>query len=267
MTHGNSSCKNDISVAVVPLDISFGDTNANLRAATESVKRLDGTHDIIVLPELFSTGYANNPGAMHELAETDNGITMDAVREMAVCSKAAVTGSMAASGSNGMCYNRAFFVEPDGHATFYDKRHLFSLSREGEIFGKGTETPPVIRFRGWNVALSVCYDLRFPAWMRNRAYAYDIMLLPANWPMARVYALEHLLIARAIENQAPIVCSNRGGRDDYGIYDGCSFAFDHMGMPAFQDSGTTATFSLESIRAARKRFPAANDADNFDFGL
>ena len=118
MTHGNSSCKNDISVAVVPLDISFGDTNANLRAATESVKRLDGTHDIIVLPELFSTGYANNPGAMHELAETDNGITMDAVREMAACSGAAVAGSMAASGSNGMCYNRAFFVEPDGHATF-----------------------------------------------------------------------------------------------------------------------------------------------------
>lgn len=252
-------------MATVPLDIAFGDRESNLAAAADAVGRIGTRSDIVVLPELFSTGYTNNADEMRALADEQEGPTLAAVRAMAAGCGCAVGGSYAARCSDGGIYNLAFFVTPDGHAEFYPKRHLFSMSSEGEVFSAGLQLPPVAEFRGWKISIAVCYDLRFPAWMRNRDYAYDIMLLPANWPVARVYALEHLLIARAIENQAPIVCANRGGSDAYGSYDGCSFAFDEMGRRAFEDGSTTAVFDLADIRRARTRFPAARDADSFIF--
>ncbi len=253
----------ELTVAALPVDIAFADREANLAAASDMAARLPHPVDIIVLPELFSTGYVNDPAAMRALAEPDDGPTMECVRHMARQHDCAVAGSFAA-GDAGSVYNRAFLVAPDGSTlAAYDKRHLFSMSRETEVFSHGNAPTPVAGWRGWRVALSVCYDLRFPAWMRNHGYAYDIMLLPANWPQSRAYAFEHLLIARAIENQAPIVGANRGGADAYGTYDGCTYAFDHMGRPAFLPGTTTARFDLDSLRDARKRFPAARDADAF----
>lgn len=256
-----------LKVSAAPINIIPGHSEQNLAAAGDAVAALSPTSDIIVLPELFSTGYTNDGDTMRSMAEPADGATMEAVKAMACGSGCAIAGSFAAIEHDGRMFNRAFFVTPDRQTVFYDKRHLFSMSNEAAVFGSGSAHIPVINHRGWNIAMSVCYDLRFPAWMRNRSYAYDLMLLPANWPQARVYALEHLLIARAIENQAPIVCANRSGSDAYGCYDGCSFAFDHMGRQAFAPGSTTASFDLSAIRRARSRFPAACDADEYAIRL
>ena len=257
--------QSDLTVAALPIDIAFADRESNLAAARSMARELKAPAHILVLPELFSTGYVNDPEAMHQLAEDNSGPTMQAVRAIAAEHSCAVAGSFVARENDRVC-NRAFLVGPDGTLlALYDKRHLFSMSRETEVFSPGSQEIPIATFRGWNVALAVCYDLRFPAWLRNRDYAYDIMLLPANWPQSRAYAFEHLLIARAIENQAPIVGANRGGSDLYGTYDGCTYAFDHMGHPALLPHSTTATFNLEALRQARSRFPAARDADHFTF--
>lgn len=262
MNSGNDTLR----VAAVPVDIAFADKEANIAAAHRAVDALPDGFDIIVLPELYSTGYANDAEAMRPLAEPLDGLSLKAALRIARDYDAAVCGSyVALDDAGGKVFNRAFFVQPDGKMTFYDKRHLFSLSSESQVFAHGCGHVPVVEWRGWRVAMAVCYDLRFPAWLRNSGYAYDIMLLPANWPQARVYALEHLLIARAIENQAPIVCANRSGCDAYGVYDGCSFAFDHMGRPAFVGDTLAAEFSLDALCRARSRFPAAKDADSFVF--
>lgn len=246
-----------LSVAALPVDIAFGCVEANLEAARRAAAA--SAADLLVLPELFSTGYTTDPAVMHALAAEAATPSLKTARDIAADTGSAVAGSFASANHT----NRAFMVLPDGSATFYDKHHLFTPGREQRVFRAGSRPVPVAEFRGWRVALSVCYDLRFPAWMRNRNYAYDIMLLPANWPQARAYALKHLLIARAIENQAPIVCANRGGSDPYGTYDGCSYAFDHLGRPAFADGALTATFSLDALRRARTSHPFALDADDW----
>ncbi len=221
--------------------------------------------DIVVLPELFSTGFIDDPALMETIAETNGGNTIHTITELARKYNVAIAGSMAARTGHRF-YNRAFFIEPSGEETYYDKRHLFSLSSEAKVFTPGSDNIRAVRFRGWNIALAVCYDLRFPAWCRNVGLKYDIMLFPANWPEARGYAWKHLLIARAIENQAVVVGANRGGADDYGQYDGLTYIFDGMGMPTghtLPDSDIVyAEMSLDDLRKARTRFPVSRDADD-----
>ncbi len=258
----------ELCVSALPVDVAFGDTEANLAAAGEALKAAAVHHpDIAVFPELLNSGFINNVDEMRALAEKSDGPTMEAMKRLAREYDCAVAGSFNALADDGTCRNRAFFVQPDGCADFYDKRHLFSLSKEALVFERGRKPTLIVPFRGWNVALNVCYDLRFPAWMRNRGYAYDLMLLPANWSVARVYALEHLLMARAIENQAPIVCANLGGSDAFGSYEGCTFAFDEAGRPAFMPGTLTARFSLEALRKVRDYMPCARDADNFSLEI
>ena len=129
------------------------------------------------------------------------------------------------------------------------------------------DTLPVVRFRGWNIALIVCYDLRFPAWCRNRMGAYDLLLVPANWPQSRAYAWQHLLIARAIENQCCVVGANRAGEDSYGVYDGLTYIFDGRGRPVglIPDECPFVVADLDRAEQEefRKKFPAMRDADDF----
>lgn len=257
-----------LRITACPLEVSPGDIRANLNAA-ETAMQAAATFrpDIVVFPELMNSGFVSSADAMRSLAERADGLTMQTVRRMAGEHDCAIAGSYDALAEDGSCRNRAFFVEPDGRTTLYDKKHLFSLSKEAHIFRRGDKATPVAEFRGWKVALNVCYDLRFPVWMRNAGYAYDAMLLPANWPASRAYALEHLLIARAIENQAPIVCANLAGSDRFGTYDDCTFAFDHTGQPAFLPGIFTADFSLQAIREARDYMPCMRDADDFTVRL
>lgn len=261
----------DIRVAALPIDIAWGDRDENIYVAGELIRKLPADVDIVVLPELFTTGFITDPGLMAANADTPTSAqTLNAMRALAHERNMAICFSMLwRSGDD--YYNRGVFIEPSGETTVYDKRHLFAPSEEARILAKGMHKIPVVRFRGWNVAMAVCYDLRFPVWMRNVDYRYDLMLLPANWPDSRGYAFRQLLIGRAIENQAPIVGANRSGHDDYGIYDAQTFMFDHMGTPVGNVASDTGivigSFDIDAIRTARSRFPALRHADRFTLSL
>lgn len=255
-----------LKIAAIALDIVWGNPEENLREVERCMSLLEKDTDVVVVPELFTTGFIQDEDVLRELSEPADGPTMRRVAEWAAEHGWAVCGSYSAL-EDGKIFNRAFFVEPDGRATFYDKRHLFSLSAESRVYSPGTELIPIVGYRGWNIAMMVCYDLRFPVWSRNRRHAYDLMLIPANWPHARGYAWEHLLIARAIENQAPYVGCDRSGHDDYGTYDDLAMILDALGRPVHQkldgEQIITATLSLEETRKARRRLPTIDAADDF----
>ncbi|MCM1033831.1 MAG: nitrilase family protein [Odoribacter sp.] len=260
-----------LTVATVANDIVWGNHDENLAIVGRTLPLLDTDTDLLVLPELFSTGYVSDADALNALAQPNGGSTIRTITSLAAKYNIAIAGSFLARTGNGI-YNRAFFIEPSGDETYYDKRHLFSLSSEAQTFRPGTSHIPVIRYRGWNISMIVCYDLRFPVWSRNRSNAYDLLLVPANWPVARAYAWEHLLIARAIENQCCVIGANRSGTDDYGVYDNLSFIYDAMGrsvgerLPRRSAPApiVTARLSLDEVATARRRMPAATSADDFN---
>lgn len=265
MTQRSNEC---LRVAALPLAIEWGQKEANLAAVEEAFAHLPEGTDIVVLPELFSTGYADDPDAMADMAERNTGPTVDFIKRLAARHSTAIAGSFLAS-TPPKLYNRGFFIEPSGEETFYDKRHLFSLSSERRLFAPGNDPIPTVRFRGWTVSMIVCYDLRFPVWCRSRRNAYDILLVAANWPKARGYAWEHLLIARAIENQCAVVGANRGGSYVYGSYEGLTHIYDCRGMELPQAVEGTPFVVADISRAQqadyRHNFPVGNDADDFDF--
>jgi predicted amidohydrolase len=229
------------------------------------MSQLDTDTDVVVLPELFSTGYITDVELLSKCAEPLSGATMQFIRHIADKYNVAIAGSYLAIVSESY-YNRGFFIEPSGEETIYDKRHLFSLSRESKIMDCGNTRPPIIRFRGWNISLIICYDLHFPVWCRNIKLAYDAMLVPANWPTIRSYAWKQLLIGRAIENQAYYIGANRIGEDSYGTYDHMSYIADCDGQPIGEANGSGwiyAVLDRDKIDTLRQKFPAWNDADEF----
>ncbi len=259
-----------LKVSAIPLDIVLGDREANLAALEQAMATLPADNDIVVLPEFFSTGFISDRDRLAEVAETGTGPTMQFIAKLARHYNMAICGTFAARVAH-QFYNRGFFMEPSGEENFYDKRHLFGLSPEAKTFHAGDRPMPIVRFRGWNVALMICYDLRFPVWSRSRNNAYDVLLVPANWPQVRSYAWEHLLIARAIENQAYVIGCNRSGSDTHGVYDKLTYAFDflgqHIGHAVIGQPIVAATLSAEALQKMRNSFPVANDADNFSIVL
>lgn len=262
-----------LSIAVISLDIAYSDKQANLNAAMTSVCALSEVH-VAVLPELFTTGFVSDEAATRALAEPNSGNTIDTLKQLSARTGIALCGSfIATDDDHAHVYNRCFFIKPDGSLTYYDKRHLFILGQEAEIYTPGDDRPPIIEYLGWKISIAVCYDLRFPCWLRNRvvnaAPAYDLMLIPANWPDVRAYAWHHLLIARAIENQAYIVGANRSGEDMHGTYQDLSEIVDYKGKPiatstpAYDHTGNimTAGLSRSKLLAYRKAFPAWQSAD------
>jgi len=251
-------------VAVLPLATQLADKETNLEAVAAAFGHLPEECDMVVLPELFSTGFSDDPDLMREMAERNTGPTIDFVKRLAHEHGVAVAGTFLASTPPHL-YNRAFVIEPSGEETFYDKRHLFSPGSEAAIMRAGTAPLPVVRFRGWNIAVAVCYDLRFPVWCRNRGMRYDMLVVPANWPSSRGYAWRQLLIARAIENQCCVVGADRGGKDFYGEYDGLSEIYDYRGMPVGYVAGQfiVAALSREKQDTCRSSFPVSADADDF----
>ncbi len=267
----NNNNDRQLKVAAISLDIVRCSPDENMSALGRAMAVLENDVDLVVLPELFTTGYTAEPEVLDALAQSNSGSTMRTIAMLAERYNVAIAGSFL--GRTGQkIYNRAFFVEPSGDETFYDKHHLFSLSSESKLFTPGKGMMPVIRFRGWNITMMVCYDLRFPVWSRNRGNAYDLLLVPANWPDKRLYAWEHLLIARAIENQACVVGANRSGVDDYGTYTDSSFIFDawgtNVGKKLSRRSApapiVVGVLSLAEVQEARYRMPAAADADPFN---
>ena len=224
-----------------------------------------GTTDLVILPEMFTTGFAIDGGVP---AEPSAGPTLEWLRGWARRLDAAVTGSVATL-EGGRRYNRLWFVAPDGSARYYDKRHLFRMAGEHEHFAPG-HAGLVVTFRGWRIAPLVCYDLRFPVWSRRRPdYDYDLLLYVANWPARRAFAWRQLLIARAIENQSYVAGVNRIGADGKGIdHEGESALHDFLGAPlaalGHDAAVTTAVLDETALAAFRERFPAHLDADRFE---
>lgn len=261
---------NTLHVAVVPLDITWADVDENLYATERILRTLDKKIDLVVLPELFTTGFISSVDLLGKYAQkSENSHALNRIREWSSRFNFAIAGTMLME-ENGSFYNRCFFVEPSGETTFYDKKHLFNLSSEARDFTPGEAQIPVVRYRGWNIAMAVCYEVRFPAWLRNNDEKYDLLVVPANWPVKRGYAWQHLLIARAIENQTYVVGANRSGTDDGGEYNGLSYIFNYIGKPIHQlaNDGAgvlTAEFNREKLLNYRQNFPVSKDADKFRF--
>lgn len=252
-------------VAALSLDIKQEDKEENFRQIEEQLSKLPAGIDLLVLPELFSTGYIQNIEEAKKQAETEYGDSVARLKKMASEYNMAICGSFLSNTAH-LLFNRGFFIEPDGEATFYDKRHLFCVSEESRICHRGIKLPPVIRYRRWNISLAICYDLRFPTWLRNKDNKYDLLVMPANWPDKRQYAWEHLLKARAIENQAYIVGANRSGTDSFGHYDQTTYIYDYLGKSIGRNDGyfTIASLSKASLEKIREHFPVWKDADDFD---
>lgn len=262
---------NPLTICALPLNIVQGSPAANLQAVRNALDSMTQKADILVLPELFSTGFISEQEQIQALAEYDNGRTLSELRTMADQYRMAICGSFLACNSERTeYYNRAFFIEPNGETSYCNKRHLFGLSPEAKLMTAGRSDYPTVRFRGWSVGVGVCYDLRFPVWSRNRmvhgSLAYDVFIYVANWPEVRGYALDSLLRARAIENQAYVVCANRSGEDAYGKYDGQSYMDDFHGRVMAQSEGSEPIFMTTdrgALEASRRKLTALLDADNF----
>lgn len=251
-----------LKVAALPLDIAWSDRDENLYMAAEMARRLPRDVDVICLPELFSTGFIADLTMLTRLCDSASSHpSLDAVRRIAAETNAAVCASWVWCDADGAFTNRCFFVEPSGEYTCYDKQHLFALSPEARVYKAGSEPMPVVRFRSWDIAMAVCYDTRFPETMRNRPARYDLLIIPANWPDARRFAWEHLLIARAIENQAYVVGVNRCGKDDFGVYSpSTTHILDYLGMDTGEchngcGGAVIASLSHSNLCDARRGFP------------
>ena len=266
-TNSQQPTSENLSIGVLAMDIAWADPVANLMVVEEYLKKHASGLDVLVLPELFSTAFPQDIDVLRNIAEDDSGKTVAALKELSGIYDTALAGSYLAT-VDGKFYNRGFMILPDGSASFYNKRHLFGMSAESRMFEPGTELPAVVEYKGWRVALIVCYDLRFPVWCRRSAGScqYDVLLVAANWPVSRKYAWEHLLIARAIENQAIVVGADRSGHDDFGDYDGMTYFFDTTGHPVDAENHgilSIVKVSYSALVDMRRRWPVAKDADSF----
>lgn len=258
----------NLSVAILSLAITQADKESNKAAVESELKKWALKVDLLVLPELFSTGYISDPEEAKSMAETDHGETMEFIKKIAREYNMAVCGSFLAKTAH-MLFNRGFFMEPDGEVTFYDKRHLFCISEESKECHRGISLPPVVRYRRWNICMAICYDLRFPVWLRNKGNKYDLLVIPANWPDRRQYAWLRLLEARAIENQSYVIGANRSGSDEFGVYDDSAYIIDFTGhsIGSTVDRITTAILDKNQLERMRSSFPVYKDADDFTVTL
>ena len=251
-----------LRVTLIQAELAWQDPAANRATFAGHFRGLAGHTDLIVLPEMFTTGFTMDAAA---LAETMDGATVEWLREEAVAMGCAITGSLIIR-DDGQYYNRLLWVTADGQVQHYDKRHLFRMAQEDGHYAAG-EQRIVVRHRGWRICPLVCYDLRFPVWSRNRG-DYDLLLYVANWPARRNLAWKTLLRARAIENVSYVVGVNRIGKDGNGAsYLGESAAIDFLGKVLAGDRGgefvETAVLDRESLDAFRRDFPVHLDADEF----
>ena len=252
-----------LHLTLLQTSLHWENPTANRAMLEEKIFALPEKTDLIVLPEMFTTGFSMNAKA---LAEPMNLTTFRWLKQMAAQTDAVVTGSYIVQ-EKGQFYNRLIWMEPDGSFDVYDKRHLFRMAGEELTYAGGTKRL-VKSWRGWNICPLICYDLRFPVWSRNAGLEYDLLLYVANWPAARSTAWNALLQARAIENLSYVAGVNRVGEDGNGHrYAGDSSVIDPKGEVLFRQNQTETVFqttlSLDELRAYRERFPANRDADDF----
>lgn len=252
------------------LKISIVQTVLSWEAPAENRNRLDaliqplaGQTDLVVLPEMFTSGFTMNP---EKVAEKMDGPTVQWMKAKAAALNAAIAGSLVI-GENGHFFNRLVWVNPDGYTRHYDKRHLFTLAGEHKSYLAGRERL-IVEYKGWKVCPMICYDLRFPVWARNDV-DYDLLFFVANWPTPRIHHWDQLLVGRAIENQSFVIGVNRVGEDNNGHqYCGHSSIIDFNGTPIVrihdQEAVFSATLSKQALLEFRKKLAFLPDRDSFE---
>ena len=254
-----------LRISLLQTDIAWEEKPKNLCRLREMLETLRGKTELAILPETFTTGFSMNPASV---AEPIDGETISTLKQWASTYGIALAGSYIACTPSSEHCNRAFFLTPEGEAHYYDKHHLFRIGHETEHYSPGNERP-IINFRGWNILLLICYDLRFPVWSRNRNNEYDLLIYVANWPASRRRVWDILLQARAIENISYVCGVNRIGKDFHGIrHDGGSAVYSPKGeplicMPDETEELATVTLDADALLRFREKFPAWKDADDF----
>lgn len=254
--------KENLKVTIIQSELHWENAEANRAMFSDKIQNIEEEIDLIVLPEMFTTGFSMNA---EKLAEPNNGETLQWMIQEAKKYNTAITGSVIIIEDNNF-YNRMFFVFPDGNYEKYDKRHTFTLARENESYKSGIDRL-IVDYKGWRICPLICYDLRFPVWARNTE-DYDILIYVANWPKVRTVAWDTLLRARAIENMAYCIGVNRVGSDGNDHeYVGHSAVYDVLGKTistsAFDEYTETIILEKEHIVKNRRHFQFLNDRDSF----
>ena len=269
-----------LTITTIQTDLAWEDKTANLQRLEEKIINISDRTEVVILPEMFSTGFSMRPEA---LAEKMEGPTVAWMKRVAAEKRIILTGSVIIE-EDGKYFNRLIWMLPNGQYGNYDKRHLFAYAGEGEKYTAGQKRL-IASVKGWKINLQVCYDLRFPVWARQTpdgphaqdsgaaaAHEYDLLIYIANWPERRSLAWKTLLQARAIENQAYVAGVNRVGNDGHNIYhSGDSMIIDPLGEVLYHNSREedifTYTFQKDKLEEARSRFPFWRDADDFSIQL
>ena len=252
-----------LKVTLIQSHLHWENAVANRKLFSEKIKNSSETTDLIILPEMFTTGFTMNAST---LAEPDQGPSFQWMQAEAKEKNCAITGSLIVS-ENGNFFNRMYFVLPNGTYHQYDKKHTFTLAGEHKVFKSGAQRA-IIDYKGWRICPLICYDLRFPVWARNTEN-YDVLIYAANWPNKRVAAWDALLQARAIENMAYCIGVNRVGLDGNGFeYSGHSSVYDVLGAHISttqweQEFIETIVLSKEHIAANRNHLQFLEDRDSF----
>lgn len=255
--------------SLIQSTLFWEDKGANLDMLSQKIKSIEQPTEIIVLPEMFNTGFSMQP---EKLAETMEGPTIDWMRRLSFEKRAIITGSLIIE-EGGKFYNRLIWMLPNGQLGYYNKRHLFAFAGEDEHYNKGNKRL-IASVKGWKINLQICYDLRFPVWSRQQKTnelekEYDVLLYVANWPEKRNHAWKTLLTARAIENQCFTIGVNRVGVDGNNInHSGDSMVVGPLGEILYHCAYEEDIFHIqlqkEEINNSRAQFPFWKDADDFN---
>lgn len=251
-----------MKIVLIQSSLAWENPEKNRKKLEKKINAISGRVDLIVLPEMFTSGFTMEPNSV---AETMQGETIDWLKQLSEAKNAAITGSLVVT-ENANFYNRLVFVFPSGEIRFYDKRHLFTLAGEDKVYTAGSQKL-IVEYKGWKICPLICYDLRFPVFARN-VEEYDVLIYVANWPKTRINAWDALLKARAIENMSYTIGVNRVGEDDNKHeYNGHSQVVNFLGDYLMEPIEEKGVFIVELNKAelllARKRFNFLNDQDSF----
>lgn len=259
---------NTLHIAAIQSHLSWEDRSANLKHLQKMINNLNNEPvDLVILPEMFTTGFTMNAS---QCAEAPEGESLEWMRKQASRLNAAFCGSIIVQ-EGALYYNRLYFVWPDGNYQTYDKRHTFSYAGEDQVFSRG-KNRLIINYKGWKICPMICYDLRFPVWSRNTE-EFDVLIYVANWPESRIQAWDTLLPARAIENLCYTIGVNRVGQDGNQIdYNGHSVFYDPLGQSIAQlndgvEGMVRRTLEKKGLEKVRSRYRFLDDRDEFDIKL
>lgn len=262
----------DLIVTLIQTDLVWENKQANMQLLETKINSIQTKTQVVILPEMFTTGFSMQP---EKFAETMDGDSVRWMREIAQNKKIILTGSLVIQ-DNDQYYNRLIWALPNGQLHYYDKRHLFGYAGEDQHYTAG-KSRTIVSVNGWRILLQVCYDLRFPVWTRQEAtqdnpYEYDAIIYVANWPEKRNIPWKTLLQARAIENMSFVIGVNRVGYDGNNFYhSGDSRIIHPLGTILYEKADAedifTYTLQKEELEKTRNRFPFAKDADHFKINI